>query len=281
VIFRKGKINLIVGPTGCGKTSLLMALLGELHYIPAGPDSWCNLPRAGGVAYAAQESWVQNETIRNNILFGSPYNEQRYKKVIYQCGLSRDLTLFDAGDKTEVGEKGLTLSGGQKARVTLARAIYSQAQILILDDVLAALDVHTARWVVDKCLQGDLVRGRTVLLVVSTRAGRHVERRLTTHLQTHNVAMTSPIADFVVSLGSDGRILSQGTMSKALATSKALTKELKANEAELHKVEETVDGEVPEVPEGKSGSLWLPKKSQKGMSAGRPVSLPTLRAKRR
>lgn len=171
VIFRKGKINLIVGPTGCGKTSLLMALLGELHYIPAGPDSWCNLPRAGGVAYAAQESWVQNETIRNNILFGSPYNEQRYKEVIYQCGLSRDLTLFDAGDRTEVGEKGLTLSGGQKARVTLARAIYSQAQILILDDILAALDVHTARWVVDKCLQGNLVRGRTVLLVVSTFVG--------------------------------------------------------------------------------------------------------------
>ena len=168
VIFKKEKINLIVGPTGCGKTSLLMALLGELHYLPAGPDSWCNLPRGGGVAYAAQESWVQNETIRNNILFGSPYEEQRYKNVIYQCGLSRDLSLFDAGDHTEVGEKGLTLSGGQKARVTLARAIYSRAQILILDDVLAALDVHTARWVVDKCLQGDLVHGRTVLLVVST-----------------------------------------------------------------------------------------------------------------
>jgi len=166
VVFRKGKINLIVGPTGCGKTSLLMALLGELHYVPAGPDSWYNLPRAGGVAYAAQESWVQNETIRNNILFGSPYNEERYKEVIYQCGLARDLSLFDAGDNTEVGEKGLTLSGGQKARITLARAIYSQAQILILDDVLAALDVHTARWVVEKCLQGDLVHGRTVLLVV-------------------------------------------------------------------------------------------------------------------
>ena len=176
VIFGKGKINLIVGPTGCGKTSLLMALLGELHYLPAGPDSWCGLPRAGGVAYAAQESWVQNETIRNNILFGSPYDEQRYKKVIYQCGLSRDLSLFDAGDNTEVGEKGLTLSGGQKARVTLARAIYSRAQILILDDVLAALDVHTARWIVDNCLQGDLVRGRTVLLVVSPPTDRFGSR---------------------------------------------------------------------------------------------------------
>ena len=167
VTFEKGKISLIVGPTGCGKTSLLMALLGELHYIPSGPDSWFNLPRENGVAYAAQESWVQNETIRDNILFGSEFDEVRYRKVIHQCGLSQDLTLFEAGDKTEVGEKGLTLSGGQKARVTLARAIYSRAQVLILDDILAALDVHTAKWIVQKCLQGDLVRGRTVLLVVS------------------------------------------------------------------------------------------------------------------
>jgi len=166
VIFKQGKINLIVGPTGCGKTSLLMALLGELHYVPSGPDSWFNLPRENGVAYAAQESWVQNETIRDNILFGSEFDETRYRKVIHQCGLSKDLTLFEAGDKTEVGEKGLTLSGGQKARVTLARAVYSRAQVLILDDILAALDVHTAKWIVEKCLEGDLVRGRTVLLVV-------------------------------------------------------------------------------------------------------------------
>lgn len=80
LIFKTGKFNLIVGNTGSGKTSLIMALLGELHFIPSGPDSWFNLPRAGGVAYAAQESWVQNETIRDNILFGYPYDEARYKK---------------------------------------------------------------------------------------------------------------------------------------------------------------------------------------------------------
>ena len=169
VIFKQGKINLIVGPTGCGKTSLLMALLGELHYVPSGPDSWFNLPRENGVAYAAQESWVQNETIRDNILFGSRFDEARYRKVIHQCGLGKDLTLFEAGDETEVGEKGLTLSGGQKARVTLARAVYSRAQVLILDDIFAALDVYTAKWIVEECLQGDLVRGRTVLLAVSAR----------------------------------------------------------------------------------------------------------------
>ena len=166
VLFKRGAFNLIVGPTGSGKTSLLMALLGELHYIPSGPESYASLPRAGGVAYAAQESWVQNETIRDNILFGAPFDEERYNKVIDQCALKRDLTLFDAGDLTEVGEKGLTLSGGQKARITLARAVYSHAQILLLDDVLAALDVHTSRWIVDKCFKGDLLRGRTVVLVV-------------------------------------------------------------------------------------------------------------------
>jgi ABC-type transport system involved in cytochrome bd biosynthesis fused ATPase/permease subunit len=146
-----------------------MALLGELHYTPSGLDSWFNLPRENGVAYAAQESWVQNETIRDNILFGAEFDETRYRKVVHQCGLGQDLALFEGGDKTEVGEKGLTLSGGQKARVTLARAVYSQAQVLILDDILAALDVHTAKWIVEKCLQGDLVCGRTVLLVVRSR----------------------------------------------------------------------------------------------------------------
>lgn len=92
---------MIVGPTGCGKTSLLMALLGEMHFAPSVPDAWFGLPREGGIAYAAQEAWVQNETIWENILFGAEYDETRYKKVIAQCALERDLTLFDAGDQTE------------------------------------------------------------------------------------------------------------------------------------------------------------------------------------
>ncbi|CCM01503.1 uncharacterized protein FIBRA_03559 [Fibroporia radiculosa] len=227
VKFQQGKINLIIGPTGSGKTSLLMALLGEMHYIPSGPDSFVNLPRAGGVAYAAQESWVQNETIRDNILFGQPYDEVRYNKVIDQCGLRRDLSLFEAGDQTEVGEKGLTLSGGQKARITLARAVYSPAQILLLDDVLAALDVHTAKWIIDKCFKGELIRDRTVLLV------------------THNVAMATPIAQFVVSLGTDGRILSQGALSTALSKDKKLLKELSEENKEIEKAEQAIDESEP------------------------------------
>lgn len=105
-----------------------------MHYVATNPDSWFNLPRDNGVAYASQTSWVQNETIRENIVFGAEFDEARYKSVLHVCGLERDLELFEAGDAQEVGEKGLTLSGGQKARITLARAIYSSAELLLLDE---------------------------------------------------------------------------------------------------------------------------------------------------
>ncbi|THH30400.1 hypothetical protein EUX98_g3808 [Antrodiella citrinella] len=231
VFFKRNCINLVIGQTGCGKTSLLMALLGEMHYTSLTPDSIVSLPRGGGVAYHAQESWILNETIRNNIIFGSPYDEDRYNAVVEQCGLNPDLALFNAGDQTEVGEKGLTLSGGQKARVTLARAVYSSAKILLLDDVLAALDVHTAKGIVEKCFRGELLRDRTVILV------------------THNVALTAPVADFVVALGPDGRILSQGSLSSALAKDKKLesdvTKERQAIELEEKNLDETSVGQAP------------------------------------
>ncbi|KAH9480681.1 ATP-binding cassette transporter abc4 [Psilocybe cubensis] len=200
LLFQKNSINLIVVPTGSGKTSMLMALLGEMYFLPSSPDSCFNLPRGGGIAFAAQDSWVQNATIRENILFGSAYDEVRYKKVIQQCALDKDLQMFEAGDATEVGEKGLTLSGGQKARVTLARAIYSPAKILLLDDVLAALDVHTSSWIVNQCLQGDLVKDRTILLL------------------THNIALTAPIAHFIVSLNSDGTLHTQSKDIKKIVT---------------------------------------------------------------
>ncbi|KAJ7785936.1 hypothetical protein B0H16DRAFT_1681200 [Mycena metata] len=252
MLFKHGCINLVVGPTGSGKTSLLMALLGEMHFIPSGPASWYNLPRARGISYAAQESWVQNETIKasvwrvperqisdkcpqENILFGSEFNEERYKKVLHQCALERDLELFEAGDATEVGEKGLTLSGGQKARITLARAIYANAEIILLDDVLAALDVHTAKWIVDKCLRGDLIKGRTVIMV------------------THNVAMAKPVAKHVVSMGVDGHIHSHGSISEALATDEVLAEELSKDQEALDKKVDEIDTAPVEkkAPDGK------------------------------
>ncbi|KAJ7189543.1 P-loop containing nucleoside triphosphate hydrolase protein [Mycena pura] len=199
LIFRPG-ISLITGPTGTGTmiifarqgfTGVLKAFLtgvtaGEMRFKALGPDCWFGLDRKNGVAYAPQESWLQNESIRENIVMGAPFNEERYTKVLEQCGLVTDLTLFEQGDLVVVGERGSMLR--VQARITLARCIYSSARILLLDDPLAALDVHTATTIVDRCLAGDLVEGRTVLLV------------------THDVLLTSRVARFMVVLGSDGSI---------------------------------------------------------------------------
>ncbi|KAF7377873.1 ATP-binding cassette transporter [Mycena sanguinolenta] len=223
-LFFKPGLSIVVGPTGSGKTSLLMALLGEMHLIPS-PTSWFNLPRAQGVSYAAQESWVLNDTIKNNILFNAPMDIQRYKKVLYQCCLERDLELFDAGDETEVGEKGLTLSGGQKARVTLARAIYADTRVVLLDDIFSALDVHTAKWIAEKCLAGDLIKNRTVILV------------------THNVALTSNMADFVVSVGLDGRVHSSDSIAGARANDELFTGELE-EDPEIIEIATEVTSEI-------------------------------------
>ncbi|KAJ3004747.1 hypothetical protein NUW54_g4666 [Trametes sanguinea] len=243
-----------------------MALLGEMHYIPAGPDSYVSLPRGGGIAYAAQESWVQNDTVKNNILFGSPLDEARYQKVLYQCALNRDLSLFSAGDETEVGEKGITLSGGQKARVTLARAVYSNADILLLDDVLAALDVHTARWIVEKCLKGDLLEGRTIVLVVRVDTPSTRVRGSNPLEKTHNVAMVSPIAEFVVDMGSDGRILSQGSLESALARDSKLLHEVREEREELEKAEHQLDTEKLEESGAKqiAGKLVVAEEREEG-----------------
>lgn len=133
-----------------GKSSLLYALLGEMNLM----NGSCFLPSpivrpvdidpgeilTDSVAFCAQTPWLLNDTIRNNILFGLTYNERRYRQVLYACALLPDLAVLELGDKTQVGEKGTALSGGQKARISLARAVYSSAKVLLLDDVLSAVE---------------------------------------------------------------------------------------------------------------------------------------------
>ncbi|KAJ7069872.1 P-loop containing nucleoside triphosphate hydrolase protein, partial [Mycena amicta] len=205
VVFTPGVINLVVGPTGVGKTAMLLALLGEMHVTTTSAHSWVNLPRDEGVAYAAQQPWIENATIKQNIVFDSrvPFNEERYKKVVNACALHPDLEIFAAGDETEIGEKGLSLSGGQRSRVSLARAIYSMAKIVLLDDIFSALDVHTAKWIIKHCFCSDLVKGRTIILV------------------THHLTLVRHICGHVVSINSDGSI-SQGSIDKILASETAL-----------------------------------------------------------
>src|SRR6266496_2680412 len=184
ITFSKAELNLIVGPIGSGKSSLLLALLGEMRLI----QGQFYLPRHDGVAYVSQTAWLQNATIRDNIIFGNEFDEDRYWKVVEACALRLDLDMFEAGDRTEVGEKGITLSGGQKQRLALARAVYAPAQTILLDDVLSALDVHVGKFIFEKCITGELLHGRTVLLV------------------THHVAMAKKAARIIVM--KQGRIVS-------------------------------------------------------------------------
>ncbi|KAJ3910566.1 P-loop containing nucleoside triphosphate hydrolase protein [Lentinula edodes] len=233
--FKPNALNLVVGPTGSGKTSLLLALLGEA--VSVNPTVFV---LTGGIAYAAQESWVLNETIRDNILFGLPYDEDRYEKVIKQCALERDLTLFAAGDQTEIGEKGLTLSGGQKARLTLARAVYSKSSILLLDDTMAALDVHTSKWIVDECLSGDLLQDRTVIMV------------------SHNVALLSPLVQCYI------------TMKDGIAThSNDVKAYLDSSQELLERLEDRVDSDAKEEKEvhSSNGKLIVSEEVHKGTGA--------------
>ncbi|KAF0447968.1 P-loop containing nucleoside triphosphate hydrolase protein [Gigaspora margarita] len=162
VRFPYGKLSLIYGPTGCGKTGLLKALLGEIKCI----DGHVFSPKLGEVAYAAQTVWLQNGTIGENILFGLEYDVERFSKVLQLCALENEVLKF--GDK-EIGENGNALSNGQRQRIALARAIYSQHEVLILDDFLSAVDLHITKYVYEQCLTSDLMENRTRILVTHNK----------------------------------------------------------------------------------------------------------------
>lgn len=118
----------------------------------------------GTISYASQEAWLFASSVRNNILFGQPYYKEKYNKVVKACALQRDFELFPFGDKTNVGERGVSLSGGQRARINLARAVYRDADIYLFDDPLSAVDPHVAKHLVEKCILQHL-HNKTRILV--------------------------------------------------------------------------------------------------------------------
>ncbi len=135
----------ILGKVGCGKSSLLSGLLGEMHKLN---DGLVNLN--GSTAYVPQQAWIQNATLKNNILFNLDLDEKYYDRCVSACSLLPDLDIMPSGDQTEIGEKGINLSGGQKQRISLARALYSNADIYLLDDPLSAVDAHVGKSIFDK-----------------------------------------------------------------------------------------------------------------------------------
>lgn len=129
----------VVGKVGCGKSSLLSSLLNESHKISG------EIAVNGSISYASQLAWIQNETIKENILFGKSYNDFNYMNVVHACALVDDLNQLPAGDETEISENGINLSGGQRQRISLARAVYNNADIYLFDDPLSAVDTRVAK----------------------------------------------------------------------------------------------------------------------------------------
>ncbi|MBE3048393.1 ATP-binding cassette domain-containing protein [Candidatus Bathyarchaeota archaeon] len=208
LVFPRGELSVISGKTGSGKSLLLSAIIGEADLLSGTirvPTAPCALERHDHKAhrgnwvipslkaYVAQTPWIENASLRDNVLSGLPLDEERYSAAIETCALRKDLEVLADGDGTELGANGVNLSGGQKWRVTLARAVYSRAGILVLDDVFSAVDAHVGRHILERCLAGPLCRGRTRILV------------------THHVALCRPRARFLVELG-DGGVKSAGVL---------------------------------------------------------------------
>ncbi|KAF5378578.1 hypothetical protein D9615_007121 [Tricholomella constricta] len=201
VRFPAGELSVITGPTASGKTALLMALLGEMTLLPGGgriimekdPHRVDEHGLTHAISYAAQAPWLRHQSIRDNILFGAPMEEERYAAVVEACALGPDLGVLEDGDATEIGARGVSLSGGQKARVALARAVYARTKYVLLDDPLSAVDSHTSRFLYERLLRGPLLANRTVILV------------------THHVELVLPGAHYLVRM-LDGRIDTQGTI---------------------------------------------------------------------
>jgi ABC-type multidrug transport system fused ATPase/permease subunit len=170
-------LTVVTGKVGTGKSAFLQALLGELDRIAGS----LHIPNEM-VGYCAQTPWLQSMSIRDNILFSAPYHDKRYKQTLEACALLPDLSQFKHGDLSFVGENGIGLSGGQKARVALARAVYSASRVLLLDDPLSALDHNTAESVVRKCFLGPLMKDRTVVLV------------------THRTSLVRQLADQIIDI---------------------------------------------------------------------------------
>ncbi|KAK6465777.1 hypothetical protein DFJ63DRAFT_292765 [Scheffersomyces coipomensis] len=162
---RKGQLTCIVGKVGSGKTTLLKSILGELILVKKNNTK---LEVNGTIAYCSQSPWILNSSVKENILFGCKYDKAFYAKTVAACQLLPDFDALPDGDKTIVGEKGISLSGGQKARISFARAVYARADMYILDDILSAVDAHVGKNLVDQVLgKNGIIASKTIVLATN------------------------------------------------------------------------------------------------------------------
>ncbi|XP_062886763.1 ATP-binding cassette sub-family C member 3 isoform X1 [Mobula hypostoma] len=219
----QGSLVAVVGQVGCGKTSLISALLGEMEKQNG------KVSVQGSVAYVPQQAWIRNASLKDNIIFGEPLNEQKYSEVLEACALISDLNVLPGGDQTEIGEKGINLSGGQKQRVSLARAVYSDMDIFLLDDPLSAVDAHVAKHIFDKVIGPEgVLKGKTRVLV------------------THGINFLPQVDQIVVLV--DGKVSEMGSYQELQEQNGAFAEFLRnyAQQDEVDEGEATVTDEVEE-----------------------------------
>ncbi|KAL7850070.1 hypothetical protein SRHO_G00194190 [Serrasalmus rhombeus] len=238
----EGALVAVVGHVGSGKSSLLSALLGEMHKQEG------SVSIKGSVAYVPQQAWIQNATLRENIIFGQERKENWYQRVLEACALLPDLEILPGGDSTEIGEKGVNLSGGQKQRVSLARAVYCDCAVYMLDDPLSAVDAHVGKHIFEKVIgpQG-VLQGRTRVLV------------------THGLSFL-PQADLILVMV-DGEITETGSYAELLGRQGAFAEFLRtyANTEQDGEAEGTGDA-VPRKTLENGGPAALLRQSQNSLN---------------
>ena len=211
IVFKPGRFYAIVGEVGSGKSSLLNSCIGELQFVKG------SVNLNGSVAYCAQSVFLLNATLRENILFGKVYNQDKYINAVVKSGLFEDIKSFDAKDLIEIGERGINLSGGQKQRISLARALYADSDIYLIDDALSALDAEVGKFVFDNIFLGEL-EGRTRVLV------------------THAVHLLDQVDEVIVM--KDGKIIQKGHFSEVKETKEFLDYVKHQTETDKDKKEE-------------------------------------------
>mmetsp|Transcript_7849 Transcript_7849/g.13854 ORF Transcript_7849/g.13854 Transcript_7849/m.13854 type:complete len:924 (+) Transcript_7849:171-2942(+) len=212
---KKGELVAVVGNIASGKSSLISSLIGDMEALSG------KITCRGNLALCTQEPFIMNRTVRENILFEAPFEAARYNAVLEACALVSDLAILPASDLTEIGERGVNVSGGQKSRISLARAVYANPDVVLLDDPLSAVDAHVGKHIFEHCISnepGSVLAGKTRVFVTN---------------QLHLLDRMDRII-----LMADGRIVDQGTYAEIMSRDSSLIRDLQQKHAMQEEEEE-------------------------------------------
>jgi len=216
---KKGELVAVVGNIASGKSSLISSLIGDMEALSG------KITCRGNLALCTQEPFIMNRTVRENILFEAPFEAARYNAVLEACALVSDLAILPASDLTEIGERGVNVSGGQKSRISLARAVYANPDVVLLDDPLSAVDAHVGKHIFEHCISnepGSVLAGKTRVFVTN---------------QLHLLDRMDRII-----LMADGRIVDQGTYAEIMSRDSSLIRDLQQKHAMQEEEEEEEAG---------------------------------------